>query len=70
MTAQFRWEDLGVGEDGLPTHLPMGVNIHGQGPEDDSVAHHYICWCGTDCPLNQALALARSSALNNVKVHH
>jgi hypothetical protein len=53
------WEDLGLGHDDLPTHLPMGVNEQGQGPEDDSVAHHYECWCSDPkCPLTAALQLA------------
>lgn len=56
------WDRLGVGEDGLPVHLPMGVNEHGQGPEDDSAAFTYVCWCGdTECPLTLALGHAWAS---------
>ena len=55
------WERLGVDDGGLPIHLPMGVNAEGQGPENDSAAHHYVCWCGEGCPLTAALALAGPS---------
>jgi len=56
---RFAWELLGVDEGGLPVHLPMGVNQQGQGPEDDSAAHHFECWCGdANCPLTGALMAA------------
>lgn len=55
----FVWDRLGVDDGGLPTHLPMGVNKDGQGPEDDAEAHHYECWCiDPDCPLTAALRQA------------
>lgn len=57
------WDRLGTDDGGMPVHLPMGVNASGQGPEDDSTAHHFVCWCGdSQCPLTRALALA---ALNS-----
>ena len=50
------WYRLGHVGDGLPTHLPMGVTRHGQGPTEPDPAHHYECWCGdVDCPLTLAL---------------
>lgn len=54
------WERLGHHPETFESaHLPMGVNEHGQGPENDSEAHHYECWCiDPYCPLNQALKLA------------
>lgn len=54
------WDQLGVDDDdGLPTHLPMGLNEHGQGPENDSEAVYYVCWCGdSNCLLTGALRLA------------
>lgn len=53
------WDRLGDDGGGLPAHLPMGVNERGQGPEDDSDAHHYQCWCGdVECPLTLALGHA------------
>lgn len=59
-TAEGFWDRLGQHPETFePTHLPMGVNEHGQGPENDSEAHHYECWCiDPYCPLNQALKLA------------
>lgn len=58
----LNWEGMGLDEGGLPAHLPMGVNELGQGPEDDSVAHHYECWCfDPECPLTTALQLAWSA---------
>lgn len=55
----FLWERMGTGEEGLPVHLPMGVDAAGQGPVDDHEAHHVACWCGQPaCPLTQALAWA------------
>jgi hypothetical protein len=55
----LHWDALGLDEGGLPEHLPLGVNELGQGPENDSVAHHYECWCGDpNCPLTAALQLA------------
>ena len=56
------WDGLGVGEDGLPVHLPIGVNEHGQGPEQDSAAYTFTCWCGDpECPLSLALGHAWAS---------
>lgn len=53
------WDHLGQDEGMLPVHLPMGVTFDGQGPEDDSEAHHYECWCGdSECPLTLALGHA------------
>jgi len=54
------WDQLGLDEDTLmPAHLPMGVNRVGQGPDNDSEAHHYVCWCGDpECPLTLALGHA------------
>lgn len=53
------WEQLGVDEGGLAMHLPMGVTAEGQGPEGDSMAHHYECWCADpNCPLTRALRQA------------
>lgn len=63
------WDWLGVnGESGLPTHLPMGVNIAGQGPEADVDAHHYVCSCGdVECPLTLALGHAWTAGLRFAK---
>ncbi len=56
------WDRLGYDEGGLPTHLPMGVNERGQGPEDDAAAYTFVCWCGgTECPLTLALGHAWAS---------
>lgn len=53
------WDSLGVDDGGMPVHLPMGVNDAGEGPENDSNAHHYVCWCpDVNCPLTNALILA------------
>lgn len=53
------WEQLGTDEAGMATHLPMGVNADGQGPENDSDAHHYECWCADpNCQLTKALRQA------------
>lgn len=44
-------------EGGLPIHLPMLVTAEGRGPCDDSDpdAHHYVCWCNTECSWQIAL---------------
>lgn len=61
---RFRWERQGLDDGGLPAHLPMGVTEEGQGPEDDSVAHHYVCWCANPtCALTAALQLAWEAGL-------
>jgi hypothetical protein len=53
------WDRLGQDEGFGPVHLPFGVNEQGQGPEDDSVAYAYVCWCSNpECPLTRALQLA------------
>ena len=53
------WDRLGYDDAGMPKHLPMGVNERGQGPENDSAAHAYVCWCGdVECPLTLALGHA------------
>lgn len=53
------WDRLGTDETGMATHLPMGVNASGQGPEDDMLAHHIVCWCGDpDCLLTGVLLWA------------
>ena len=54
MTA-FSWEALGTDGGGLPTHLPLPVTAKGQGPAVGDEAHHLVCWCGENCPLNRAL---------------
>lgn len=49
-------------EGGLPIHFPMGVNAKGQGPVNDSDAHHWVCWCNDDrCMWNQALLSNRKT---------
>jgi hypothetical protein len=56
------WDRLTVGEDGLPKHLPMGVDELGRGPVEPEPAHHYVCWCGDpECPLSLALQHAWAS---------
>jgi len=56
------WDRLGMDDGGMPVHLPMGVTERGQGPEDDSAAYAYVCWCGeTECPLTLALGHAWAS---------
>lgn len=58
----FTWSALGVDDGGLPAHLPMGVTADGDGPENDSDAHHYKCWCiDPQCPLTVALLLAHQA---------
>lgn len=58
MTEGF-WDQVGLDEGGLPKHLPMGVTQRNEGPENDSEAHHYVCWCGDECcPLARGLQLA------------
>jgi hypothetical protein len=53
------WDRLGTDDGGMPVHLPIGVNERGQGPEDDSAAYTFTCWCGdTECPLSLALGHA------------
>lgn len=52
------WDNLGIDGGGLPIHLPMGMTKDRNGPEDDSKAHHYECWCGEPCPLTAALNAA------------
>lgn len=53
------WNDLGVDGGGLPVHLPIAVNEAGEGPQNHSDAHTYICWCADpDCPLTRALGNA------------
>lgn len=53
------WDRLGMGEGGLPTHLPMGVDKFGDGPENDDEAEYWRCWCADpECPLTQALSKA------------
>jgi len=32
-------------ETGLPVHLPMGMTVDGQGPEDNEAAVWVQCWC-------------------------
>lgn len=60
----FAWDNLGLDEGGLPTHLPMGVTVNGEGPEDDDKAHHYECWCHDPrCPLAVALRRAHQAGL-------
>jgi hypothetical protein len=54
----FSWEDLGLDDGGMPIHLPMGVTVDGDGPTSDAEAHHFVCWCGQQCPLDKALRLA------------
>ena len=61
LTAEFNWDALGVGEDGLPVHLPISHNEQCQGPTEPDLPHHLACWCGQDCPLNQALYEAFSA---------
>ena len=57
------WDRLGLDDGLMPVHLPVGVNSAGRGPENDSDAHHYVCWCAdAKCPLSQALALADAAA--------
>lgn len=58
--ARFRWDDIAVGEDGMPEHLPIPVTADGQGPENDATADHYVCWCRSTitCPLTTALLRA------------
>lgn len=40
-------------DDGLPTHVPIGINEAGDGPVDekDPDYHRTICWCinGENC---------------------
>lgn len=56
------WERLGTDDAGMPAHLPIGVNANGQGPEDDSAAYAFTCWCGDpECPLSLALGHAWAS---------
>lgn len=56
------WDRLGLDDSLMPQHLPMGVTERGEGPENDSAAHHYVCWCGdTECPLTLALGHAWAS---------
>lgn len=56
------WERLGTDDGGMPVHLPIGVNAYGQGPEDDSAAYTFTCWCGDpECPLSLALGHAWTS---------
>ena len=65
------WDALGIGETGLPIHMPMGVNSKGQGPADvqGQVPFRYTCWCGDEaCPLSVALAQARRCAVKNIKI--
>lgn len=70
MTDGF-WDQLGVDEGGLPTHLPMGVTKDGEGPEDDALAHHYVCWCGdTQCPLTVAFTLAGRASWEQGRKHY
>lgn len=58
------WGELGVGEDGLPVHLPMPCNAEGQGPVADHEAETWHCWCGDrDCLLDRALRDAWRSGL-------
>lgn len=53
-----------VDEAGMPKHLPMGVNEQGQGPEDDSKAHHWVCWCGDpNCVWTRAFQQDRKRAM-------
>lgn len=53
------WDRLGTDETAMPVHLPMGVTRGGQGPTNDSEAHHWVCWCGdVECPLTLALGHA------------
>ena len=57
------WDRLGLDETGMPLHLPMGVTADGQGPTNDSEAHHFVCWCSRPkCPLTEILALAHRQA--------
>lgn len=58
MTEQFSWENLGIDDGGMPIHLPMGVTADGDGPTSDAEAHHFVCWCGQQCPLDEALKRA------------
>lgn len=32
----------------LPDHLPMPVNVNGQGPADEDEAVATVCWCGNE----------------------
>lgn len=58
----FSWEDLGIDESGMPIHLPMGVTADEEGPTSDAEAHHFVCWCGQQCPLDEALRRAAKAA--------
>lgn len=51
------WTPPVYDEGGLPIHLPMLVTAEGRGPCDDSDpdAHHYVCWCNTECSWQIAL---------------
>lgn len=62
MTA-FKWITYGV-VDGqasilMPEHMPIPVDVNGQGPVLEDDAHAWICWCGAEeCLLTKALAAA------------
>lgn len=49
--------DVELDEAGMPIHLPMMVTASGSGPcgDDDPLADHYVCWCGTRCMWSIAL---------------
>jgi len=57
------WDQLGLDSGLMPEHLPMGVDEEGQGPVEPDPAHHYVCWCHQDCPLNQALRASWTAGL-------
>lgn len=62
--ARMDWGDLGIGEDGLPIHLPLPCNEQGQGPVEDNRALTWHCWCtDEDCLLDQALRQAWRSGI-------
>ena len=45
------------GEDGLPIHLPIGVDDRGRGPTEPDPPHSVTCWCiESDCMWTRALA--------------
>jgi hypothetical protein len=61
------WGRMGLDDGGMPAHLPMGVTAFGEGPEDDSAAHHYRCWCpDPECPLTKALLNAWAAGRRTV----
>lgn len=43
--------------DGLPTHVPIGVTVDGEGPADGTdELHRFMCWCDVpDCAWQRAL---------------